>query len=166
MHHNKGGHTPDVFISENFTKIEEKNARTKHWNMTYNYCPAGTVVIEHWDMRCLQHLSKPRDCQNVPADVWKEAGQLVMQKGEIEVIALSGDNDEGASTSTLGIVVWKKAKGASGQVIATKRTMDAFVDRAMSTNEVDKSNIHLSGMCFDTDKSQLLNHVVPQVFCA
>jgi hypothetical protein len=145
MHHKKGGHTPDVFISENFTKVGKKNARTKRWNLACNYCPAWTAAIEHWDMRCLQHLSKPRNCQNVPADVWKEAGQLIMQKGGIEVITLSDDDDTGASTSMLGgaSVVPKKAKSASGQVIAMKRTVDAFLDRAMSTDEVDKSNIHL-----------------------
>jgi hypothetical protein len=47
------------------------------------------------------------------------------------------------STSTLGVVAQKKAKGASGQVIATRRTVDAFLDRAMSADEVDKSNIRL-----------------------
>jgi hypothetical protein len=90
-------------------------------------------------MRCLQHLSKPRNCQNIPADIWKEAGQLIMQKGGIEVIALSDDDDKGTSTSTLGVAVRKGAKGASGQVIAMKRTMDAFLNRAMSTDEVDMS---------------------------
>ena len=69
----------EVFISENFTKVGEKNARTKLWNVACNYCPAGTPAIEHGDMRCLKHLSKPRGCQNVPADVRKEAGQLIMQ---------------------------------------------------------------------------------------
>ena len=131
---------PDVFISENFIKIRKKNARTKCWNMACNYCPAGTEAIKHQDMRCLQHLLKPRNFQNVPADFGKKAGQLIMQKGGIEVIALSDDDE---STSMPGVVVRKKAKGASGQVIATKRTMDAFLDRAMSTDEVDKSNIRL-----------------------
>jgi len=79
-------------------------------------------VIENWDMRCLQHLSKPKNCQNVPADIWREAGQLIMQKGGIEVITLSDDNNtgKGTSTSTLGIVEQKRAKGASGQVVGTK----------------------------------------------
>jgi hypothetical protein len=145
MHHNKGGRTPDVFISENFTQVGERNARTKRWNMACNYCPAKAAAIEHRDMRCLQHLSKPKNCQNVPADIRREAGQLIMQKGGIEVITLSDDDDtgKGASTSTLGIVVQKRAKGASGRVVGTKQTVDAFLDRAMSTDEVDKSNIRL-----------------------
>jgi hypothetical protein len=66
------------------------------------------------------------------------------------VIALSDDDDKGASTSTLGIVVQKKPKGASGQVIAMNRTMDAFLDRVMGTDEVDKSNIHLLRLVFES----------------
>jgi hypothetical protein len=57
MHHDKG-RTPDVFISENFIKVGEKNARAKCWNMVCNYCPAGTAAIKHRDMIATPYKTK------------------------------------------------------------------------------------------------------------
>ena len=60
-----------------------------------------------------------------------------MVKGGIETIVVSDGEED-----TSGPVVQKKAKGSKGQVVAT-RTVEAFLDRAMSTEEVDKANIRM-----------------------
>jgi hypothetical protein len=61
-----------------------------------------------------------------------------MQKGGIEVITVS---DKEALTSDHKC---KKAKGPACQVVAVRKGgMDAFVDGAMSGNEVNKANVHL-----------------------
>ena len=60
-----------------------------------------------------------------------------MVKGGIETIDISDGEDD-----TPGPIVQKRAKGSKGQVVAT-RTVEAFLDRAMSTEEMDKANIRM-----------------------
>ena len=60
-----------------------------------------------------------------------------MVKGGIERIDVSDGEDD---TSGSAVTIQKKAKGSKGQAVATW-TVEAFLDRAMSTEEVDKANI-------------------------
>ena len=139
---NKGGHLPDAFVSRHFTKAGERSAKTRRWHMRCNYCPATAPLIEHRDVRCIKHLSDANRCPNVPENERREARLLLMRKGGIEVIQVS-DNEEtpGAGPAQ------KKARGPTGQVVVTKigktSGLDAFLDRAMSPDEVDQANIRL-----------------------
>ncbi|KAG6804895.1 hypothetical protein H0H92_001799, partial [Tricholoma furcatifolium] len=64
-----------------------------------------------------------------------------MQKGGITEIGVSDDDGE---TEEGNGPVKKKGKGALGQVIAVKHGgMDAFVDRAMSEEELNRVNVRL-----------------------
>ena len=58
-------------------------------------------------------------------------------KGGVETIDVSDGKDD-----TSGPIIQKRAKGSKGQVVATQ-TVEAFLDRAMSTKEVDKANIRM-----------------------
>ena len=136
MSHSNGGRPHNEFVFEHYNKMGVRNPKTKHWQVECHYCP-DKKIIEHRDMNCLQHLANPQLCPNAPADVRKEARRLIMVKGGIETIVVSDGEED-----TSGPVVQKNAKGSKGQVVAT-RTVEAFLDRAMSTEEVDKANIHM-----------------------
>ena len=136
---NKGGHPLDAFVAEHFTKTGKRHPKTRRWHMLCNYCPPERPPIEHRDARCIQHISKPQSCPNVPEDIRLEARRLLMQKGGIELTEVSDEENMSASDRTQ-----KKAKGPSGQVITVKKgRMDAFLDRAMSVEEIDKANIRM-----------------------
>jgi hypothetical protein len=135
----RGGHPLDAFVAEHFTKIGEWHPKTKRWHMQCNYCPSERPPIEHRDTRCMQHISNPQNCPNVPEDIRLEARRLLMQKGGIEVVEPSDDENMSASDRAQ-----KKVKGPGGQVIAMKKGgMDAFLDRVMSVEEINKANVQM-----------------------
>ncbi|KAF8230599.1 hypothetical protein L208DRAFT_1077347, partial [Tricholoma matsutake] len=115
---NKGGHLPDAFMSRHFTKTGERSAKTRQWHMRCNYYPATAPLIEHHDVQCIKHLSDANSCPNVPNDETPGAGPAQ-----------------------------KKARGPTGQVVVMKKGktsgLDAFLDWAMSPDEVDRANIQL-----------------------
>jgi hypothetical protein len=78
----------------------------------------------------------------VPENERREARLLLMRKGGIEVIQVSDDEDTPGPGQAQ-----KKARGPAGQVVVTKKGktsgLDAFLDRAMSPDEVDRANIRL-----------------------
>jgi len=144
-----GGHPVDAFVHEHFTKVGPKTA-SKRWNMCCNYCPATSPIIVHWDVRCLQHLSKPNLCPNAPADVKMIAIQRLMAKGGIEILEPDSDeevdlvNTAAGSSQAATAVASKKAKVSSdGGAVTTKRTLDAYLERPMTEDEINKSNVRL-----------------------
>ena len=51
VHHNKGGHTPDVFISENFTKGRKmQGPNTGIWHVTTVLLGLWQLSIGRWDV--------------------------------------------------------------------------------------------------------------------
>ena len=67
-----GGQKLDEFVDNHFSKEGERNTRTNRWKMKCNYCIPDTMV-EHCELRCTEHLSKPELCPNAPEPVRKEA---------------------------------------------------------------------------------------------
>jgi hypothetical protein len=115
--------------------------------MRCNYCPSSSPLIEHRDLHRVKHLSKHESCPNAPEDVRKDAQRFLMQKGGITASQIS-DTSDGERSSPINVdeikePANKKQKSSKSQTIATKRTMDAFVDRNMTAEETDKSNIRL-----------------------
>ncbi|RDB15798.1 hypothetical protein Hypma_003642 [Hypsizygus marmoreus] len=141
----KGGRTPDSFISEHFSKDGSINPKTKRWKMKCRYCPETADPIEHRDSRCLKHISNPKTCPTVPAVFRKEAHLLMMQKGGIHAIEIDdSDNEQDDDVNADGqIPAGKKAKGTAGQAVERKRPLDAFTDRAMTADELNKANVRL-----------------------
>ncbi|KAG6806514.1 hypothetical protein H0H92_011059, partial [Tricholoma furcatifolium] len=111
----KGGRTPDAFVMEHFTKVGEQNPKTKHWQMSCKYC-TGPQTIEHRDYRCLKHISKQETCPNAPADVRKQALQLLMQKGGIVALAIDDSDDEHTPTQKKR----KRNDGSGKEVVIAK----------------------------------------------
>ena len=110
--------------------------------MQCNHCPATAPLNQHHDVRCIKHLSDANSCPNVPENEHREAHLLLMQKGGIEVIQVSDDEDTPGPGPAQ-----KKARGPTGQVVAMKKGktsgLDSFLDQAMSADEVDRANIRL-----------------------
>jgi hypothetical protein len=91
---------------------------------------------------CLSHLFKSELCSDVPEHVQKDALTLLLQRGRIgESEVLSGQADHPINVDEGSLS--KKLKGTG--LVAVKRSisMDTFADRAMTSTEVDKANIHL-----------------------
>ncbi|KAF9521621.1 hypothetical protein CPB83DRAFT_743688, partial [Crepidotus variabilis] len=143
-----GGRHPEPFIFEHFTKVGAMNSSTKKWNVRCNYCPPNALLILHRDNRCLNHLTDK--CANVPKVV-KEAAQLkVMQKGGLEIVIPGSDDEiesvpdsDAGSTSTQASKRTKFSKSASPSVGAGKRTLETFLERSLTKEEENRSNVHM-----------------------
>jgi len=135
-----GGQKLDDFVDKHFSKTGERNPRTNRWKMKCKYCMADTTV-EHREMRCTEHLSKPELCPNAPEPVRKEALiRLATKRNTLSSIPIDelgtpvnphvvgDDSDDG--------VAHKKGKTVNGSTTKRQRgVLDAFVDRGLSEEE-------------------------------
>ena len=146
----KGGQKADPFVFAHFSAVGERDAKTKRWSVQCKYCTAPLIV--HRDSCCLSHLGKEGVCPNAPANVKIEAQRLLMKKGGVEIAELDSDGETmslvnaeyvaGSSTNTMA----KKAKvmeSGDRVLVSGKRTLDAYLDRTMTVDEENKSNVRL-----------------------
>lgn len=148
----KGGRALDDFIYEHYSTVGERTP-AKRWNMRCNYCPESAKTILHRDQRCLTHLSKPGSdgsCPNAPADVRSQARSKLMAKGGIEIPQIDSDIeiiDVDTAVSEAGPSSSKRTKISkaqdSSQATSAKRDLNSYLDRSMTTGEIDKANINL-----------------------
>ena len=141
-----GGRELLPFMEKHFTKSSERNPTTKHYKFKCNYCPEGSALIEHREKRCLQHIAKPAECQHAPKWARKEAWLILAKDTDIEVeaaaeggsaaTALVIDDDDASNPGTV-----RPAKKA--RVVAVRSTLDSFVDRPMTKEEKEKTDLCL-----------------------
>jgi len=112
------------------------------WKMKCNYCKPDAVV-EHRELRCAEHLSKPDRCPNAPEPVRKETLQrLATKRGALSSTPInklgtpSNPHTVGDDDADDNRVSYKNGKTAGGSTTKRKRgVMDAFVDRRLSDEE-------------------------------
>ncbi len=161
----KSGKPPDKFIYEHFTK-KEQVVKSKRWKVECKYCP-GSVIVEHRDSRCLNHMIN--NCKNVPADAKREARIRLMKRAGIEIKIGNGSDKEmqvdnagisdvaSNATAESSNKRQRFSKSASPAVSVTgKRNLDAFLDRAMSDAEQDKSNLKMMRYTYLIDYMKIL----------
>jgi hypothetical protein len=152
MAKNKGGHPVDEFVHAHFTIVGEKTL-SKRWNMQCKYCPADTVkTIVHRDSRCLMHLAKTGEgfCSHAPEEVREEARRKLMVKGGLGIADPDSDVEIQVVGTTTALTS-KKAKTSDGEAVVTKRSLDTFLERAMTNGEKDQSNVRMlryAAICF------------------
>ncbi|EDR12205.1 uncharacterized protein LACBIDRAFT_323304 [Laccaria bicolor S238N-H82] len=139
------GHARDEFIHKHFNGRRDPNKKAKRWLMTCKYCPSDVAKeIVHRDSCCLKHIGKTNredSCKNVPAEVRLEAACLLMRKGGIEEIQVSdGESDV---VEIVDRSAEKKKKVNSGEAVAVKHPIEAFLDQSLSVEEMDKANLRI-----------------------
>jgi len=140
-----GGCARDEFIHKHFNRRRDPNQKSKRWLMMCKYCPSDVAKeIIHHGLHCLKHIGKMNGEDSgkyVPAEVWLEASRLLMRKGGIEEIQVSdgGSDIEIVDSGSAE----KRKKNNSGEVVAVKHLIEAFLDWSMSVEEMDKSNLHM-----------------------
>ena len=111
--------------------------------MMCKYCPSDVAKeIVHCNLCCLKHIGKTNgedSCKYVPAEVQFKASHLLMRKGRIKEIQVSDGGSEVEIVDSGSAE--KKKNNNSGEVVAVKHPIEAFLDRSMSVEEMDKSNL-------------------------
>ncbi|KAG6835164.1 hypothetical protein H0H93_004321, partial [Arthromyces matolae] len=93
--------------------------------------------------RCLQHIHKPKNCQNAPEDVRGVAKTLLMKKGGIEsVIGIDSDIDE-EEPSTKKAQLFGETATKKVPAIVHTTSMDSYLDWGMTQADENKANIRL-----------------------
>jgi len=111
--------------------------------MMCKYCPSDVAKeIVHCYLCYLKHIGKTNgedSCKYVPAEVQLEALCLFMRKGRIKEIQVS---DGGSDIEIMDSGSAEKNNNNNlGEVVAVKCLIEAFLDRSMSVEEMDKSNL-------------------------
>ncbi|KAI0056369.1 hypothetical protein BV25DRAFT_1766862, partial [Artomyces pyxidatus] len=140
------GRPSNEFVDKHFEKVGPQNQSTRRYKVRCKYCPPGSSLIEHRDNRCVTHTSKVQACPNAPKEVRMDALAILARLTGQEVPSSVNEAASGSALEPLTVQDGnpvKKVRLASGAGVAVVKTrsIDGYMDRAMSEAETKMSNV-------------------------
>jgi hypothetical protein len=145
-----GSQKLDEFVNKHFSRTGERHKQMNRWKMKCHYCTLDTI-LEHCELRCMEHLSKYNQCPNTPEDIRKEELQQLATKHSLlpstpinklgtisnpHTVRGDNNNNNNDNNGNGNRVACKKRKGLDGSTKKQKwGAMDAFVDCGFSDEE-------------------------------